>query len=252
MLLLLSFLLLANADQPPKYTVVTSSSNGPYTISEACGVGTSRWYCDDESFAAGLTDDVGALQADIPAGETLTFSVNFASGIDTSGWGDHPDFAILVETWDYLDITGDLTVSMCGDAACDNEIDTAEWLEASPTESAYTETSWWTDDDSDRVLYKCGATTTATYYIKLDNSHTGAVDAKWYFYPVIDSEGDCYYEDASEAFANLVLILVLVGVGVVVCAIIICCVCMGGTCAACGLCCCAPKKDGGVQMAQTE
>lgn len=233
---------------PPNYEVVTTTSNGPYNIVTACEIESPYWYCStDDSFRAGLSDTTGCLEAEIPAGQSLTFSLKFDDNIDTSKWGDNPDFAILVETWDTQ--VGNIDVSMCADQACTDVISSAEWYAASASDSAYTAFTWLGDDESDRVLYKCGATVGTTYYVKLDNSHSNAVDAHWYFYPVIDSSGDCYYDDAVDDAGKLILILVLVGIGGCCCVAIICCVCMGGTGAACAYCCCAPKKEGGVQMA---
>lgn len=240
---------------PDKFTLVSDGDR--YTIQNNCGTtafpANDAWYCSVSSNKAGLNKDtVGVLKAVVPAGQTITLEFNFAPNIDTSDFGSDADLAVLTESA-LSDLNcfgcptqqnaGNLATKLCSDANCANELDTANWSPATISDSD------WVHGQDQYLLLTCNPDVSQVYYMKLTNPDS-ATDSTWFFYPVVDTDGDCSWIAAlTKALNGLVTIIIVVLVCVcccIACAFMFCC---GGM----ALCCAAGasagnKPDQGVQM----
>lgn len=235
---------------PPKATLV--SDGDTFALKTSCtstmvastnATADNYWYCgvdvlgEESSAEAGLDANVyGTLAIEVPVNAEKTISFTFDSNVDDTLWGDDPDFAVLAEIYtpydsangfNFVTEAGTLHVTICEQATCNENtalLDEADWVSNDVNSILSNDVH----DGDVGVASFCKPDKTKTYYVNFKNKGEDGV-AQWYFYPVVDSDGECKL--AADIAKIVGLILTIIGVTCGVCCCCACCIfclCFGG------------------------
>jgi len=236
---------------PPKATKVNDGDM--FELKTACtsalvasanATEDNYWYCavdslgEESSNQAGLDQNVyGTLAIEVPVNAEKTIGFTFASNIDDTLWGDDPDFAVLAQLYyplfdssngfDWSAEAGTLHVTICQQKPCNEGTDLLDEADWDATNLNYFNSNDVHDGDVGVASF-CKPDKALTYYVNFKNKGENGL-AQWYFYPVVDSDGECKL--AADIAKIVGLILTIIGVTCGVCCCCACCIfclCFGG------------------------